>query len=176
MKRTIPGLRNSGESHWQSYFERTYPLECKRILQENWKAPDCQTWIDKIEMELASEDYSELILIGHSIGCIAIVKWFEKYQHIIKGALLVAPSDSENKQYPNYITGFSPIPLKELPFKTIVVASTNDHVSSFDRSKLFASQWGSELITLQNAGHIEDQSGYTNWDYGWELVKKIEAI
>jgi predicted alpha/beta hydrolase family esterase len=138
MKINIPGLHNSDDYHWQTLLEQSAPNDFKRIIQENWDEPDCNTWINKIEEELKDLNYSELILIGHSIGCVAIVKWFERFGHIIKGALLVAPSDSESKGYPKYISGFVPIPQEELPFPTIVVASNKDHVTEIKRSSKFA--------------------------------------
>lgn len=174
MKVNIPGLHNSGEDHWQSHFENDKPSEFKRIIQENWSQPDCHTWIEKMEKDLKNENYSELILIGHSIGCMAIVNWIEKYHHVIKGALLVAPSDADKPVYPDYITGFSPVPMARLPFPSILVASSDDHVTDIERSKEFADHWGSELIILENAGHIEPSSGFGKWEQGMELVHRLE--
>lgn len=175
MKINIPGLHNSGEDHWQTIMERNFPGQFLRINQENWDEPDCQTWINKIEKDLSNCNYDEIILIGHSIGCMAIVKWFEKYQHHIKGALLVAPSDSENVNYPSYITGFVPIPNQKLPFPSIVVASSNDHVTDLNRSREFARNWGSKLVILNDAGHIEPKSGFGEWKKGLELIKELEV-
>lgn len=174
MKITIPGLHNSNEDHWQTRFEISDPAGFKRVEQVNWDEPDCDAWIKKIESELKDFNRSELILIGHSIGCMAIVKWQEKFGHRIKGALLVAPSDAERENYPSYITGFTPIPNKKLPFPTIVVASDNDHVTEIERSKEFARNWGSQLVVLKNAGHIEPSSGFGNWPLGLELIEELE--
>ena len=174
MKITIPGLHNSNEDHWQTRFEISDPTGFKRVEQVNWDEPDCDAWIKKIESELKDFNHSELILIGHSIGCMTIVKWQEKFGHRIKGALLVAPSDAERENYPRYITGFTPIPNKKLPFPTIVVASDNDHVTEIERSKEFARNWGSQLVVLKNAGHIEPSSGFGNWSLGLELIEKLE--
>ncbi len=174
MKINIPGLHNSNEDHWQTRFEKADSVNFRRINQENWDEPDCETWINRIENKLKDFNHSEIILIGHSIGCVAIVKWYEKFGHQIKGALLVAPSDSESSNYPKYITGFTPIPNKRLPFATIVVASDNDHVTKIERSKEFAENWGSEIVVLENAGHIEPKSGFGAWSLGLELLDKLE--
>lgn len=104
----------------------------------------------------------------------AIVKWHEKFGHNIKGALLVAPSDSEKEGYPSYIRGFVPIPTKTLPFQTIVAASDNDHVTEIERSKEFARNWGSKLVLLENAGHIEPKSGFGDWPLGLGLIEELE--
>ena len=170
---TVPGLRNSGPGHWQSIWEKNHPAEFSRISQLNWQEPECGAWIRKIEEQLLPVDYSQTILIGHSVGCAAILHWYAKFQHPVKGALLVAPSDVDKPDYPPYIKGFSPMPLEKLPFKTIVTASTNDHVVNIDRARYFASCWGSEFITLENAGHIEGKSGFGEWLEGLELLRRL---
>jgi predicted alpha/beta hydrolase family esterase len=55
-----------------------------------------------------------------------------------------------------------------------VVASDNDHVTEIERSKEFARNWGSQLVVLKNAGHIEPSSGFGNWSLGLELIEKLE--
>lgn len=130
----IPGFRNSDEHHWQSIWERNNPTLFLRIQQENWDEPDCKKWTEQIELTLTPYPKEELILIGHSIGCMAIVHWLHQYNHKVKGVLLVAPSDPERPGYPSYISGFSPIPLSPITCPGIVVASSNDHVTSPDRS------------------------------------------
>lgn len=173
MKVIIPGLHNSDENHWQSHLEKANLQDYLRIHQENWDEPDCATWIEKIEIDLVDQNHSELILIGHSIGCIAILKWFELFGQPIKGALLVAPSDAEKEGYPTYITGFNPIPMTRLPFPSIVVGSSNDYVTSLSRTKEFAAQWGSRLVLLEDAGHIESKSGFGRWDLGVQLIQEL---
>ncbi len=170
----IPGLRNSDEDHWQSIWEREYPGKFFRVVQADWENPDCDTWTARIEETLKHFDHEELVLIGHSVGCVTIIKWAEKYGRTIKGALFVAPSDVDKPNYPKYITGFSPMPETELPFPSIVVASTNDHVVELERARLFANNWGSEFVELENAGHIESKSGFGKWDLGLELIERIK--
>jgi len=166
MKIMIPGLHGSNADHWQTRFEKSDAANFMRVEQKNWDAPDCETWIHQIEKDLNGINRDELILIGHSIGCMAIVKWHEKFGHKIKGALLVAPSDAERASYPSYITGFTPIPTALLPFPTIIVASMNDPVTEIRRSQKFAKNWGSKLVIIENCGHIEPKNGFGEWSSG----------
>lgn len=173
MNINIPGLRSSDDNHWQTIWEKEYPDEFFRVVQSDWENPNCNEWIERIEKELKRFDYEQLILISHSVGCVSIIKWFESYGHRIRGALFVAPSDVDRPGYPKYITGFNPMPEHELPFPTIVVASSDDHVVTIERAKLFSRNWGSEFVVLDRAGHIESKSGFGKWDFGLELIKKI---
>ncbi|PZR29288.1 MAG: alpha/beta hydrolase [Citrobacter freundii] len=168
----IPGLGNSGPQHWQTYFERTLP-DCVRIEQAEWDAPSCAAWISTIDAALEGYDLSTVILIGHSLGCATVAHWYKQYNKKIKGAMLVAPSDLEAPGYTFPVTGFDPIPLETLPFKTIVVASTNDHWITIERAEFFADRWGSKLVNLGNAGHINAASGYGDWEEGIELLKRL---
>jgi predicted alpha/beta hydrolase family esterase len=168
----VPGLGNSGPDHWQSYFEKT-GSNFHRIQQTEWDAPNCTDWITEIEKAITGYEPSTVILIGHSLGCTAIAHWAVKFNKIIKGALLVAPSDIENPIYTFPAKGFSPIPLTKINFKTIVVASSDDPWVTPERSGYFADCWGSELINIGNAGHINTSSGYGFWVEGLEILKRI---
>jgi len=171
----IPGLRNSTEKHWQSIWENSYPDQFARVVQQDWDRPDRDAWVPGIEQWFASHKVKteDIVLIGHSIGCATIMHWLSQYNHQIKGALLVAPSDPDEKDYPSYITGFSPIPLVNLHFPSIVIASSDDHVVSTERAKYFASSWGSEYHEIANAGHIEPGTGYGEFQLGLNLLQTL---
>lgn len=168
----IPGLGNSGLDHWQSYFEKSGD-NFKRITQQEWDAPDCADWVNTINSVLSNYDLSTVVLIGHSLGCVTIVHWAAQFSQVIKGALLVAPSDVETPQYTFPAKGFTPIPTQKIGFKTIVVASDNDIWVSSDRAKYFADCWGSEFINIGKAGHINVASGYGQWAKGLEILKTL---
>ena len=85
----------------------------------------------------------------------------------------MAPSDIEQPVYSFPSTGFTPIPLDRIGFKTVVVASSNDEWVSMERARFFARQWGSELVNIGDAGHINAVSGYGVWPAGLELLKKL---
>ncbi|WP_026969767.1 RBBP9/YdeN family alpha/beta hydrolase [Algoriphagus terrigena] len=169
----IPGLGNSGPTHWQTYFEKS-GKGFQRVEQEDWNTPDCADWIKKIDEAIETVGSPDtVVLVGHSLGCIAIAHWAARYKRKIKGAMLVAPSDVESANYVFDTTGFSPIPLNPLGFKSTLVASTNDQWVSLDRAIYFADKWGSKLINIGPAGHINVSSGHTTWDLGLEILKAI---
>lgn len=168
----IPGLGNSGPDHWQTHFENSGD-NFQRIQQTEWDAPDCEDWLNGIEAALAGYDLAEVVLIAHSLGCATVAHWAQRFGKKIKGALLVAPSDIEQPVYSFPSTGFTPIPLDRIGFKTVVVASSNDEWVSMERARFFAEQWGSELVNIGDAGHINAVSGYGVWPAGLELLKKL---
>lgn len=169
----LPGLYNSGPDHWQTHWETTYGFT--RIQQSDWDTPNCNDWIATVDKTVKDLPLDQVILIGHSSSCCAIVKWAEKYKRTIKGALLVAPSDSEAGSYPAGTTGFSPMPQYHLPFPSIAIASSNDEYVTLDRATQFAEWWGSELINIGDYGHINSACKLGLWPEGFEQLKKLMA-
>jgi predicted alpha/beta hydrolase family esterase len=169
----VPGLGNSGPEHWQTYFQNSGD-NFYRIEQAEWDAPVCETWIKTMDEKVLEFDLSTVVLVAHSLGCATIAQWANKYQRKIKGALLVAPSDPEASLYTFPATGFAPIPLGKINFKTIVVTSSDDIWVSLERAQYFSNCWGSECINLGKAGHINVASGHTNWTEGLQLLQKFD--
>lgn len=168
----IPGLGNSGPQHWQTYFENNLP-NAQRINQQDWDSPSCDDWLKNITSALEGYNLAEVVLIGHSLGCTTIAHWAKRTGQTIKGALLVAPSDIEQPVYTFPATGFTPIPKEPIPFKTIVVGSSNDEWVSLERAQYFAACWGSEFVNIGKAGHINADAGYGEWPFGLDLLKKL---
>lgn len=167
----LPGLYNSGPDHWQTHWQKEYGFI--RINQQEWNKPLCDDWLNTIEATLKGEDHTQVILIGHSTACCTIVKWAEKYKHIIKGVLLVAPSDTESPYYPDGPIGFAPMPSFHLPFPSIIITSTNDEVVSLERAKTFSASWGSKLIVVENGGHLGGDANLGLWPFGYGYLKKL---
>jgi predicted alpha/beta hydrolase family esterase len=169
---TIPGLGGSGPLHWQSAWERKFHF--KRVEQADWDTPFCSDWIAAINSEVKKHHADNVILAAHSLACTTVAYWALKFDVKIKGALLVAPSDTEADTFPEGTTGFTPVPLFTLPFKSIVVASTNDFFVTTERATLFAERWGSELVNIGNAGHINVAAGFGEWSEGIEILKRLD--
>src|SRR3546814_3993136 len=70
---TIPGLNNSGPTHWQSLWEHRFP-HSERIELGRWDHPDKDEWVRKIAAAIEAE--SEPVLVAaHSLGCHAFAHW-----------------------------------------------------------------------------------------------------
>lgn len=167
----IPGLYNSGPDHWQTHWEKEFGFT--RIEQKDWETPVCSDWTQTIDSIVTGYPLDKVILIGHSLACCTIVRWAEKYRRVIKGALLVGPSDVEAPSYPSGTTGFSPMPVYRLPFRSVVIASSDDGYVTMTRAKEFAGNWGSELIDAGELGHINSAANLGNWPLGLAALQKL---
>ncbi|NIJ55818.1 RBBP9/YdeN family alpha/beta hydrolase [Dyadobacter arcticus] len=173
---TVPGLASSGPQHWQTIWEKQYPQLFSRVQQVNWDWPVKEEWVSQLQKQI-SELEEPTILIAHSLGCITVAHWAQEHSsELIKGALLVAPADAELSKRLNFVVNFTPIPVWSFPFESIVVASTNDIYASISRSKVFASNWGSEFINIGKKGHINAVSGLEDWQEGKEILGQLGSF
>jgi predicted alpha/beta hydrolase family esterase len=167
----LPGLYNAGPGHWQTLWQAAHPTY-RRVFQEEWVSPHCDDWVRNLDAAVI-DGGQDVVLVAHSSACALVGHWWTRHRREICGALLVAPSDTESISYPSGPSGFAPMPLCRFPFPTILVASINDPAVSFERAKLFAASWGSELINAGAAGHIEAKSGYGPWPNGHVLLDRL---
>lgn len=167
----LPGLFNSGPEHWQSRWEAVHP-EFRRVIQEDWERPRCADWMARLDAAVAATPNA--VLVAHSSSCALVAHWVARGgSGRVRGALLVAPSDPEAPSYPVGPTGFAPMPRTRLPFPSVVVASTNDQYVSVERARGFAEAWGSRLVIVGDAGHINSQSGLGDWPAGFALLQEL---
>ncbi|HXZ96894.1 MAG TPA: alpha/beta fold hydrolase [Burkholderiales bacterium] len=169
----LPGRGNSGPDHWQTYWERAFP-EFERVIQSEWETPDVRDWIENLH-EAITRDSRPSILVAHSLACCLVAHWAAVHSGPIKGALLVAPSDVDAPAFPPGPIGFSPVPLQPLPFRSIVVASTDDERVSVERSRQFATAWQAEYVLLGKRGHIGSAAKLGAWPEGMELLNRLRG-
>ncbi|WP_066627190.1 RBBP9/YdeN family alpha/beta hydrolase [Labilibacter marinus] len=169
---TLPGFGGSNENHWQSIFERLLP-NCNRIEQANWDEPNREDWVETIEKNLESVDLSNVVFVTHSLGGITLAHWFKAYGKKVKGAFIVAPPHLDENLQVEEIKNFLPVPKGELAFPSILIASTNDQWSAIEDSEKLAKYWGSSFVNIGDAGHVNADSGFGEWEQGQELLKSF---
>jgi hypothetical protein len=167
----LPGYADSGPEHWQSHWERVDPA-CRRVVQDDWLQPRLADWLATLERAVAA-CAGPPVLAAHSLGCALVAHWAARGGARVRGALLVAPADVDAPEMPREIRSFRPLPLVALPFPSIVVASTDDAFVSLERATAFARAWGSRLVTLAGAGHLNADSGHGPWPEGRRLLAEL---
>ena len=65
------------------------------------------------------------------------------------------------------------MPRRLLPFPSILVASSNDPFLSMERARELAHVWGSRLVDIGPAGHINGDSGLADWPEGKRLLRHL---
>lgn len=167
----LPGIGNSGPSHWQTLWESENP-HFKRVEQRDWDHPVCQEWVAQLEQAVAQSG-AQTILVAHSLACLVVAHWAASTQLSIAGAMLVAVPDPGGANFPAEAVGFSATPDTVFAFPSLVVASTNDPYGSFDYVQDRVRVWGSQLVNIGEAGHINAQSNLGNWREGFDLLQTL---
>ncbi len=170
----VPGWSGSGPDHWQSRWQRNLKT-ARRVEQEDWDRPDKDKWVGNIIREVAASA-RPAVLVAHSLGVHAVALAAEKLpKGAVSGAFLVAAPDIENPQdfpadirdaWPAGGFGFRPLPMQKLNFPSLLLASTDDPYSRIERSREIAAAWGSGLIEIGAAGHVNAASGHGPWPDG----------
>jgi hypothetical protein len=180
----VPGLRDHVAEHWQTLLEARLsnvrsvpPLETDKL--------DCAARVRAIQHELAQID-GPVILVAHSAGVLMVAHWVAlhgaaRHAAPIKGALLAAPPDLNAtwpSGYPSPETlrthGWDPLPAGALPFRSIVAASSNDHLASLEAVTCMARNWGSEVVNLGEVGHLNPASGFGHWPQAEALILELD--
>jgi uncharacterized protein len=167
----LPGLSDSGPEHWQTLWMRGRP-GFRRVEQADWEAPRCADWVANLDAAVAAAGPATLV-VAHSAACALVAHWAAAGARPIRGALLVAPPDTEAPSFPAGPTGFQPMPLAPLPFPSTLVVSEDDPYVALDRARFFAERWGSRLVNAGRAGHLNSASGLGDWLRGLELLLEL---
>jgi predicted alpha/beta hydrolase family esterase len=167
----IPGWGDSGPAHWQTLWEAAWP-GARRVKQRDWERPAREDWVGALDQAVA-ECAEPPILVAHSLGCLAVIHWATTHRRPVAGALLVAPVDSERKEFPPTITGFAPVPTERLPFPSVLAASVNDPFMQHARARALAGAWGSRFVDVGRSGHINAASGFGPWPEGESLLRSL---
>ncbi|MFT4268234.1 MAG: alpha/beta hydrolase [Xenophilus sp.] len=164
----VPGWRDSGPGHWQSLWAERMQ-GAVRVEQDDWVTPHRAAWVGALERLILAQP-GPVVVAAHSLGCITTTHLGPAAAGRVAGALLVAPADPERRAV---LHDFAPVPCTPLPYRSIVVASSNDPFCPVRRAGAYARSWGSEFVRVQSAGHINVESGHGDWPLGLALLESL---
>jgi uncharacterized protein len=168
----LPGWQGSGPEHWQMRWVRQHGYSV--VEQNNWLHPLRGDWLARLD-ECVIDAPGPVVFAAHSLGCILVAAWANVSRHTarVRGALLVAPGDTEAPELSHRLPGWSPIVRQALPFKSIVVGSQNDPYCSRSRAWALAQDWHADWLDIGAAGHINADSSLGDWPAGHALLQNL---
>jgi predicted alpha/beta hydrolase family esterase len=174
----VPGLRDHVAEHWQTLLAAELP-RVHTVPPMGREDLDCGAKVAAIEREAQAVD-GPLVIVAHSGGVIMVAHWARRTRRRVLGALLATPPDFEQPMPAGYPAlealrtgGWLPVPREPLPFRSIVAASRNDPLGRFVRVAELARQWGSTLVDLGEAGHLNPASGYGAWPRAHDFIEEL---
>jgi hypothetical protein len=169
----LPGLGNSGPTHWQSRWIDKIPT-ARRVTVPDWSRPDREAWVSALHQHILMAT-RPVVLIGHSLGVPTIAHTAGRLVDTkVRGAFLVGLSDWNRKELvPGVTHDFAPLPRDPLPFPSMLIASRNDPYCDFEVAADFANAWGSDLVDAGESGHINVESGHGPWPEGMMMFARF---
>lgn len=157
----VPGLDGSPSPHWQHWWAATDPT-AKIVEQQSWSDPTPEAWLT--EIAAATLIHPGSVLVGHSLGAVAIAKLLVSWPQVkVAGALLVAPAEPSKCAR---TAAFGTIPDRPLDTTVIVAASRNDPWMEQEQARSLAKSWEADFIDMGDAGHVNVASGHGPWAEG----------
>ena len=171
----LPGWQGSSPAHWQSRWEALHGYQ--RVEQHDWQRPLRGDWSMRLEETLLGLDASDgpAVLVAHSLGCQLVAAWaaHSRQTQRVKAALLVAPADAEREELQGLLPSWSPVLRQRLPFKSVLIASDDDPYCRPERAQRLAKDWGSDLLSVGPAGHLNADSGLGDWPWGHAQLQAL---
>lgn len=166
----IPGLRDSGVTHWQSWLQQQY-RDARRVVQRDFSQPDLPRWAERIRSTLDSAPAeTEWIAVAHSFGCLALARHLADHPDSpIRQALLVAPAE------PDKFGLAELLPQRRLGRPLTLIASQNDPWMSAASAQRWAGRWGASFTNLGHVGHINSESGFGPFPLAKRWVESARA-
>lgn len=168
----LPGYGGSGPLHWQTLWEEK-DSRFKRVDQKDWNQPVRSEWVQNLDNAISEAD-GEVILVAHSLACLLVPHWAASAAREaldkVKAAFLVGPPDPDGPEFPKDSESFRPFPDWAFPFRSLVVASTDDPYASVGFCLDCSQTWGSRFEVVGPKGHINADSGLGDWVDGRALL------
>lgn len=170
----LHGWGGSDYPHWQSWLAGELAKDygfVSFLRFSNPDAPKLNRWKEELKNHL--QEFQPDVIICHSL---ANILWFHMCNDDsiddVKELYLVAPPRIDCTI--EKLKSFFPVKIPCDPHadKVLLVTSTNDHYLSEEEAQKMQKELGVEMVVMQNAGHINADSGFGEWEWILQELKK----
>ena len=179
----VHGYGGAPDNNWFPWLKTE--LEKLGVEVEVFTMPDTDEptylkWLAYLQSNIINPDANSY-LVGHSLGCIAIVQYLNNLNPGVKigGAVLVAGfiSPIHFKE----LDGFFEVPLDEEKIRNsakriVAINSDNDPHIPYLQAEEIEKRLGAELIKIYNGGHLNAKTGYTEFPLVLEKLKELIGL
>ncbi len=163
----IHGWGATPHDHWFPWLSRELEAQgyaASVPAMPDTEKPDRDAWVSAIADTVGTPD-EDTILVGHSIGTVAILRYLESLPMgtRIAGAVLVAgfleADDSELETF--FRSPFDYDRIKNACSAVVAIESDDDPHVPPGSGALIEEKLGAQLVTLHHAGHMNTEDGFT---------------
>jgi predicted alpha/beta hydrolase family esterase len=157
---------------WEGYPEYCwYPWLKDKLEKEGWNVivpempetvtPTLQKWLPKLQ-EIANNPNENLYLVGHSLGCITILRYLENLKENQKvGGVVMVAGFTDYLGYEELSTFFE----EEINYdeinkhcdKFVAIHSDNDPYVSLEHGDIFKKELGARVVVKNQMGHFSGE-------------------
>ncbi len=175
----LHGWGGSDFPHWQSWLAGEVAKEygCVDFLRlQDFDHPKRDVWMDQASKELRR--LRPDVVVCHSLGN---TLWFHMcneslIEEDVKHLILVAPP-SMQCEIEELKSFFPVLPPKELHTQdALLVVSDNDPYMDMQEAHLLQKRLDIPMEILHGAGHINADSGYGEWQWMLQYIKRLGQI
>ena len=136
-------------------------------------------WVPYLTEQIGKPD-KKLFLIGHSVGCITILRYLENLGESEKiGGVVMVAGFTDNLKYEELSNYFeNPIDFEKIKSKSqngfVAIHSDNDPFVDLKHADIFKKELGAEIIIKHNMGHFSGK--IENEKSCVELPEVVESI
>ncbi len=172
----LHGWGGSDAPHWQaelaSEIAKNYGTVSFPLL-DNCHFPSKNRWMKQVRQML--KEFKPTTVVCHSLAN-NLWMWLCQAEDMteIERLFMVSPPSLETKE--KNIKTFFPCPLPQDIYakKVHMIVSDDDPWVQMDESKKLSKHFGATLTVLNNAGHINADSGYGKWEWIEKLIMRDE--
>ena len=177
----IHGYTASSEQNWFPWLKSE--LEKRNIDVTIFDMPDsdcpnAQEWDECLDHNILHCN-ENTILIGHSLGCIALLRYLNRQADLLKvyGIILVSGFLEPVPTLPQ-LDSFSEIRIDmdkiiNMAGHRLAISSPNDTIVPYEYTDKLSKDLEARLITIEHGGHFIDKEGYTEFP---ELLNEIHKM
>jgi predicted alpha/beta hydrolase family esterase len=173
----IPGNGNTDISeNWFPYVKKKIEALGIKVIAKNMPDPDLarrKFWIPFMEKELKNDESS--ILIGHSSGAVAILRYLENHRAlgaIIIGACYTDLGEKREKESGYYDDKWYWDKIKNNVKWIVQFASTDDPYIPIKEARFIKDRVGSEYHEYKNQGHFSSDVNKIEFPEIIDVIKK----
>jgi predicted alpha/beta hydrolase family esterase len=178
----IHGTGANPQKHWFPWLSseltaRGHEVYCPHFPPDEKQNP--KDWLATFDREVGTLQ-SNMVLVGHSIGCALIVRLLERTKAPIVASFFVAGfiGTIGDEQFDWRIRPFFEDPIdwdkvRRNAGKIFVYGSDNDSIVPPNKFPELADHLGVELTLIERGGHMNADSGYLKFD---RLLEDFDSI
>lgn len=175
------GMPNKGWHPWLMIELRKQKIYCASLVMKNPSTPKASEWVNEIDYNIKKFPKDKIILVGHSLGVPAILKYLEKAnsKNILGCVLVSGPYKDDRKGKVAqilksfFVNGFKFENIKKKAKHFTVIHGTDDSVVHFSHAEFLSKTLEGKLIAIKNGGHLNSSAGWYKLPYALKAILEI---